>query len=73
MPRREIPLLDRGYPNYLELFKDILRHYGHPYPPMARVCRLFLHEGEPWRNPNAVWNIFVPYGEFSWEQDIPSR
>lgn len=72
-PRREIPLLDREYPNYLELFKDILRNYGHPYPPMGRVCRLFLSEGEPWRNPNAVWNTFVPYGEFRWEQDIPSR
>lgn len=71
---REIPLLNREYPNYLELFKDILRNYGHPYPPMARVCRLFLHEGEPWRNPHALWNTFVPYGEFRWDQtEIPSR
>jgi len=41
---------------------------------MARVCRLFLHEGEPWRNPRALWNTFVPYGEFRWDQaEIPSR
>lgn len=70
---REIPLLDRGYPDYVELFKDILRNYGHPYPPMARVCNLFLNEGEPWRNTDAVWHTFVPYGEFQWDQDIPSR
>lgn len=71
---REIPLLDRGYPNYMELFKDILRNYGHPYPPMGRVCTLFLKEGEPWRNPRAVWDTFVPWGEFRWDQaEIPSR
>lgn len=73
MRGREIPLLDQGYPNYIALFKDILRNYGHPYPPMGRVCRLFLHEGEPWRNPSALWNTFVPYGEFKWDQEIPSR
>ena len=74
LPGREIPTLARGYRNYLELFKDILRNYGHPYPPMGRICRLFLHEGEPWRNPHAVWRTFVPYGEFRWDQaEIPSR
>jgi len=70
---REIPGLDDEYENYLKLFDDILINYGHPYPPMARVCRLFLHRGEPWKNPHAVWNTFAPFGEFRWDQpEIPS-
>lgn len=71
---REIPLLQREYKNYLELFDDILINYGHAYPPMGRVCRLFLHRGEPFKNPNAVWNTFVPFGQFRWDQEeIPSK
>ena len=70
--RREIPLLKTRYSNYMELFDDILINYGHPYPPMARVCRLFLNRGEPWKNATAVWNTFKPLGEFRWDEDIPS-
>lgn len=70
---REIPQLKRKYDNYLNLFDDILINYAHPYPPMARVCRLFLNRGEPWRNPHAVWNTFNKFGEFRWDQEIPSK
>lgn len=70
---REIPLLKTEYGDYLELFDDILINYGHPYPPMARVCRLFLHRGVPSKNPQAVWNTFTPFGEFRWDEEIPSR
>ncbi len=74
MPGREIPLLQNKYDRYLDLFNDILRKYGHSYPPMARICRLFLNRGEPFRNPNAIWDTFNKLGEFRWEQeDIPSQ
>lgn len=71
---REIPLLQTKYDTYLALFDDILKKYGHSYPPMARVCRLFLNRGEPWKNPNAVWKTFYPLKEFKWdEEDVPSQ
>ncbi|MBA7663266.1 hypothetical protein ES703_71305 [subsurface metagenome] len=71
---REIPLLQTKYDTYLDLFDDILKKYGHSYPPMARVCRLFLARGEPWKNPNAIWKTFYPLKEFKWdEEDIPSQ
>lgn len=73
-PDRAIPGLQARYGNYLDCFRDILVNYGHPYPPMARICRLFLAGGEPWKNPTALWNVFhAPFGEFRWEQDIPAK
>lgn len=72
-PGRGIPDMEEHYPTWSTFFDDFLRTYGDPYHPMARVCRLFLHRGVPSENQNAVWDIFNEYGDFSWDQDIPSR
>lgn len=65
---RPIPLLDREYPNMLAVFQDILRKYIPRYPPLARVGRLAMNKGDPAHNPNSIWNIWVPYGQFAWEE-----
>jgi len=71
---RTIPGLKRKYDSWGAFFDELLIEYMPSYPPKARVCRLFLHRGEPWKNPNAVWNTFAPMGEFRWDQpEIPVK
>lgn len=65
---RPIPLCQAEYPNMWECFNDVLDKYIPGYPPLARVGRLMMPRGEVTRNPHALWEIWRPYGEFSWEQ-----
>lgn len=72
-PGREIPGLDTVYPTWDDFWEDIFKEYRARYPPMRRFLKFYKHKGIPSMNPRSLWNLFAPKGEFSWEQDIPSK
>jgi len=65
---RPIPLCQAQYRTMWDCFDDVLDKYIPGYPPLARVGRLMMARGEVARNPHALWEIWRPFGEFSWEE-----
>ena len=70
LPGRGIPKLKLQYDSYLKCFDDILIKYHSTGSLISsRTSFLFRQRGEPWKNPNAIWNVLTSYkGDFKWDQ-----